>query len=177
MFLRFLLTLNLIVQSQSWQNKSCQHLLLGQYKCLQPQIDESKQSEINCTSENLVQIACYPAHNITCDNRLFDGKTIGFYKNSKCRYVTHYYYQTAVLLSIFFGIFGLDRFYLGYIAIGVLKFCTFGFMLIGYLFDMLLIMTQTLRPSDGSHYIVDYYGQILIQSHSFNNETFNYTIE
>lgn len=54
--------------------------------------------------------------------------------------------------------FGADRFYLGYYAIGLLKFCTFGFMLIGQLLDIILIITQVLRPADGSYYIIDYFG-------------------
>ena len=158
-------------------SRTCDSLQMGQFKCAQVQIDELKQNEINCTVDNLVQVACYPATNVTCNNKIYDGKTIGFYKYLKCRYVTQYSYQTAVLLSVFFGVLGLDRFYLGYIAIGVVKFCTFGFMLIGYLFDMLLIITQTLKPSDGSNYIVDYYGQILFASNSYNNRTFNLTLD
>ena len=49
-------------------------------------------------------------------------------------------------------------------------------MLVGYLIDVLLIITQTLKPSDGSNYIVDYYGQLLIPTPSYNNNTFNVTI-
>jgi TM2 domain-containing membrane protein YozV len=166
-----------ITAETSWQHRPCADLQMGQFKCTQPVIDDLKQNEINCTADNLVKVSCYPAENVTCNRKRFDGKTIGFYKSVKCRYVTNYYYQTAVLLSIFFGIFGIDRFYLGYIAIGLLKFCTFGFMLIGYLFDMILIITQTLKPSDGSNYIVDYYGQILIPSNLYNNHTFNLTFD
>ena len=105
----------------SWQHRSCADLQMGQFKCTQPVIDDLKQNEINCTADNLVKVSCYPAENVTCNRKRFDGKTIGFYKSVKCRYVTNYYYQTAVLLSIFFGIFGIDRFYLGYIAIGLLN--------------------------------------------------------
>ena len=71
--------------------------------------------------------------------------------------------------------FGVDRFYLGYAAIGLLKLCTFGFMLFGYLFDLILILTQTLEPADGSSYIIDYYDQIIHSSWSYNADTFNYT--
>lgn len=54
--------------------------------------------------------------------------------------------------------FGADRFYLGYHAIGLAKFCTLGFMFLGQLIDIILIATQTLGPADGSSYIMPYYG-------------------
>ncbi len=161
----------------SWQKRPCSTLLLGQFKCVTPVIDELKQTAQNCQPNSQVKVACYPVLNITCESKRFDGLTIGFYRYETCRYVTSYHYQTAVLLSVFLGIFGADRFYLGYIGVGVLKFCTCGFMLIGYLVDMLLIITQTLKPVDNSNYIVDYYGQVLHASNVYSNETFNFTHE
>ena len=50
------------------------------------------------------------------------------------------------------------RFYLGYPAVGLLKFSTLGFFFIGHLVDIVLIATQTLGPADGSHYVISYYG-------------------
>ena len=158
----------------NWKQRACSQLLMGQFKCDKPQIDEQTQAEKNCTKENLVQVACYPAKNVICDGKVFDSNTIGFYKNVKCRYVTKYHYQTAVLLSVFLGFLGADRFYLGYFAYGAIKLCTFGVMFIGYLVDMILIITQTLGPSDGSNYIVDY-AQLLYPSMLYNNNTFNLT--
>jgi TM2 domain-containing membrane protein YozV len=40
-------------------------------------------------------------------------------------------FHTAVGLSVFLGFLGIDRFYLGYPAIGLVKLCTFGFLLVG----------------------------------------------
>jgi len=57
-------------------------------------------------------------------------------------------------LSYFFGVFGIDRFYLGYLSLGVLKLFTGGFLLIGYIFDCMLITLQLVGPSDGSGYDV-----------------------
>lgn len=54
--------------------------------------------------------------------------------------------------------FGIDRFYLGYPALGLLKFCTFGFMFLGQLVDIILIATQVVGPADGSAYIIPYFG-------------------
>lgn len=72
-----------------------------------------------------------------------------------------YHFDTALLLSIFLGMFGIDRFYLGYPAIGLLKFCTFGFMFLGQLVDVILIATQMVGPADGSAYIISYFGPVL----------------
>lgn len=54
--------------------------------------------------------------------------------------------------------FGIDRFYLGYPAIGLVKFCTLGFMFLGQLLDIILIATQVVGPADGSAYVIPYYG-------------------
>lgn len=54
--------------------------------------------------------------------------------------------------------FGVDRIYLGYYAIGLAKFCTLGFLFLGQLIDIILIATQTVGPADGSHYVISYYG-------------------
>lgn len=69
-----------------------------------------------------------------------------------------YHFDTALLLSIFLGMFGVDRFYLGYPAIGLMKFCTLGFMFAGQLVDIVLIATQTVVPADGSAYVIPFYG-------------------
>lgn len=160
---------------ESWKQRPCESLQMGQFKCDEAKVDPEKQTEVNCTREGQVEIECRPARGVICAGREFDGRTVAFRARVPCRYVTSYHYKTAVLLSIFLGMFGMDRFYLGYAAIGVLKFCTFGFMLIGYLIDMILIITQTLRPIDGSEYIVDYYGQVLYPTPAYNNYTYNYS--
>ncbi|KPP76755.1 hypothetical protein Z043_103873, partial [Scleropages formosus] len=53
-----------------------------------------------------------------------------------------YSYKVAVALSLFLGWLGADRFYLGYPALGLLKFCTVGFCGIGSLVDFMLISMQ-----------------------------------
>ncbi|KAL1776719.1 TM2 domain-containing 1, partial [Sigmodon hispidus] len=60
-----------------------------------------------------------------------------------------YSYKVAVALSLFLGWLGADRFYLGYPALGLLKFCTVGFCGIGSLIDFILISMQIVGPSDG----------------------------
>ncbi|KAM9324648.1 LOW QUALITY PROTEIN: TM2 domain-containing protein 1 [Gastrophryne carolinensis] len=156
----------------------CDELRLGQYLCGDPVINEATQEPENCT--NLTSYApCYPAPNITCKDSngsitTFSGNQVGFYRPFPCRNVNGYSYKIAVALSLFLGWLGADRFYLGYPALGMLKFCTVGFCGIGSLIDFILIAMQIVGPSDGTSYIIDYYGARL--SHlTINNETFRET--
>ena len=57
---------------------------------------------------------------------------------------------TAILLSVFVGSLGVDRFYLGYTGSGVVKLLTLGGFGIWTLIDLVMICTGSLRPADGS---------------------------
>ncbi len=59
---------------------------------------------------------------------------------------------TALLLSILVGGLGVDRFYLGYTGLGVLKLLTAGCFGILYIIDIIRIATGSLGPADGSPY-------------------------
>ena len=50
-------------------------------------------------------------------------------------------HSTALLLSIFLGLFGVDRFYLGYPAVGIIKLVTIGGFTVGAMIDVILIAT------------------------------------
>ena len=56
---------------------------------------------------------------------------------------------TALILSVFGGL-GLDRFYLGYIGLGVLKLCTLGGCGIWTVIDFIMIATGKLKDADGN---------------------------
>lgn len=56
---------------------------------------------------------------------------------------------TALLISFFLGGLGIDRFYLGYTGLGVVKLLTAGGCGIWALIDFILIAVGNLKDSDG----------------------------
>lgn len=56
---------------------------------------------------------------------------------------------TALLLGFFLGNLGVDRFYLGYVGLGVLKLLTFGGLGIWTLIDFILVATGKLKAKGG----------------------------
>lgn len=61
----------------------------------------------------------------------------------------HKEWIVALLLSVFLGHLGIDRFYLGYIGLGILKLITFGGCGIWWLIDLILIAADQLKSADG----------------------------
>lgn len=57
--------------------------------------------------------------------------------------------QTALILSILLGEFGIDRFYLGYIGTGILKLITCGGFGIWWLIDLIQIARGNMTTKDG----------------------------
>ncbi|KAI1317997.1 hypothetical protein EDD11_007380 [Mortierella claussenii] len=60
-------------------------------------------------------------------------------------------YPIAILLSIFFGYVGVDRFYLGYVISALLKLATAGGFGIWYVIDIVLIILGGLPDHNGCH--------------------------
>ena len=58
-------------------------------------------------------------------------------------------FLVALLLSIFLGQLGVDRFYMGYIGTGILKLITLGGCGIWWLVDVILIATKNLKDANG----------------------------
>ncbi len=56
---------------------------------------------------------------------------------------------TALLLSIFLGGLGVDRFYLGSIGLGIAKLLTCGGLWIWYIIDIILIATGKMKDGQG----------------------------
>ena len=61
--------------------------------------------------------------------------------------------QTALFFSIFTGVLGVDRFYLGYTALGIFKLLTVGGAGIWALIALIRISVDSLRPADGSPWV------------------------
>lgn len=58
-------------------------------------------------------------------------------------------WTTALLLSLLLGMFGADRFYLGYSSLGVLKLLTVGGLGIWYVADLIRIVLRKLSDAKG----------------------------
>ncbi|XP_075973615.1 TM2 domain-containing protein 1 biscotti [Anticarsia gemmatalis] len=141
----------------------CSTLRLGQFICPDPNIDQinpDTQQFYGCTkgkdipSEGEAEVQCLAAEGITCN----ETRNSTFRRKLPCKWTNGYSLEIALLLSVFLGMFGLDRFYLGYPGIGLAKLCTLGFMFLGQLLDIILIAAQVVGPSDGSAYVIPYYG-------------------
>ena len=58
-------------------------------------------------------------------------------------------WMTCLLLSIFLGTLGIDRFYLGKSGTGILKLITAGGLGLWWLIDIILIVTDKMTDSKG----------------------------
>lgn len=154
---QLLLTLSLISVSASDATVKCDDLDPNQYLCKNYAVDTITQQSVTCAADNSIQVMCETAEHIKCVGK----DQFGIFNRtvpSACHYGAHVSYTTTVLLSIFLGFFGIDRIYLGYYALGLIKMFSLGGLFVFWLVDIILISLQLLGPADGTAYAMAYYG-------------------
>ena len=103
-----------------------------------------------------------------------------------CRYGTSVSHISTMILSVFFGVFGADRFFLGHLTVGrffpswlhaywdafsgLFKLFSCGFFLLLYMADIVFIALELVGPANGESYSVQQYGSRVF-SPQFTNET------
>lgn len=75
-----------------------------------------------------------------------------FNRYRTCKPVTGHKWSTTMALSVLFGGFGVDRFYLGHWQEGIGKLFSFGGFGVWTLIDTILISIGYLKPADSAHY-------------------------
>ena len=114
--LSLLLSIHFVELSSTGKTVDCGNLLVGQYRCQQPTIDDRTQEPLGCErvyvkldgEEQFIDtapISCHAAPRIKCTGGTYNA-TLDVYvfeKRTPCRWTNGKYYRTTLLLSLFLG--------------------------------------------------------------------------
>eukprot|EP01028_Stygiella_incarcerata_P000170 TRINITY_DN1025_c0_g1_i1.p1 TRINITY_DN1025_c0_g1~~TRINITY_DN1025_c0_g1_i1.p1 ORF type:complete len:170 (+),score=18.97 TRINITY_DN1025_c0_g1_i1:213-722(+) len=123
---------------------SCSSLHPSQLECEETPRDGYGNIRDCPKNEHFVRISCSVVDGVVCDGER------KFSSSISCQPISDKSWFLAMFLSVFLGLCGVDRCYLGHFVLGIVKFCTFGFFFFGYLVDILLLSVQYVEPADGS---------------------------
>jgi hypothetical protein len=125
---------------------ACQTLPDWLYNCTIPRDsvdDNSTTYVVSCNETGVRDLECVPLVDCSGSIRTF---------SISCVPTTGKKAGTALVLSVFLGWLGADRFYLGYPTIGVFKLFTGGFFGLGWYLDVFMIALRVARPAGGIPY-------------------------
>jgi len=144
----------------------CSNLQPEQMSCVSPSIDMTTQELSGCLENNSAAGHCSALNGVLCEGPR------NWTSYFPCRYTNGYQFEVALSLSVFLGYLGIDRFYLGYPTIGLMKLFTFGGFIVGNWVDIILIASQVLKPADGSNFVIGLNGPRLKEIVA-NNQTYH----
>ncbi|MCL4148789.1 UNVERIFIED_CONTAM: hypothetical protein GTU68_034271, partial [Idotea baltica] len=105
-FVLYFVFLHITQSHFSQWRTNCSDLHPGQYLCLDLNIDPNTQQPKDCDPKTQrANVTCVAAPGINCTETGNSSFTKGF----PCKYTNGYSFETALLLSVFLGMFGIDR--------------------------------------------------------------------
>lgn len=99
--------------------------------------EDVEKTKVSCTV--LPDIECY-------------GPRTFFREGVPCIKYSEHYFATTLLYSILLGFLGMDRFCLGQTGTAVGKLLTLGGVGVWWIVDVILLVTNSLQPEDGSNW-------------------------
>eukprot|EP00055_Hartaetosiga_balthica_P013500 m.69714 g.69714 ORF g.69714 m.69714 type:complete len:490 (-) comp8281_c0_seq4:284-1753(-) len=106
----------------------------------------------NQTCLVLANVECYGPYPYETCSRTDNMTSRAFVRRVPCVKYTRNYFVVALLLSIFLGFCGADRFYLGHTCVGLGKVFTLGGLGVWWIIDTILLISGVIRPKGGGEW-------------------------